>query len=478
MKNSRVLGLMALALMLVAPPLKAMDFKWSGTYRIEGYQFFNPELDKGVNKTYGLHHLTLRPQIVAGDGLLIQARFDLLNSDNYPNSQLGQFFGSGPGVVANATHSHDSNALTQVQSSESLEVTHLYLTYIQEHGALIVGRAPLHFGLGMTYHAGEGPFDHWLTTRDLLGYRVVMGNFYLLPMIAKINEGDITQGDDVNEIMFHAQYEDVEAEMELGFFFQRRRGSPLASDAPAGFGASAILGGSGAQASDSFEVERFNFYAQRRFDVHNLAVEIGMEKGRSGVRTGLGQAVEFTGFGLAAEYEFKPQGSAWAWGLKAGMASGDNPTTDEKFEGYLFHRNYNVAMMLFNHPLGHTDILRTDLQAPGATGAKPRGSSVDTETISNVAYLAPQVSYAWRENWSIDGAAVFGWLSTIPVEAVADMGRNLGMEIDLGLNFSPRPGVQWVNQVGLLFPGAAFEVGGTQSAHFAWGLASKASISF
>ncbi len=464
---------LALSLGLMGSQSQAMDFKWSGTYRIEGYQFFNPELDKGVNKSYGLHHLILRPEITAGDGFMIRARLDLLNSSDYPNSQLGQFFGHGPGV-ATPGFAGESNTLGTAQASDTVAVNELYLTYIQEHGALIVGRAPVHFGLGMTHNAGLGPFDHWLNNRDLLGYRVVMGNFYLLPMLAKVNEGDITQGEDVNELLFHAQYEDLETELEMGFFFQRRRGSALASDAPVGVNPGEVLGGTGATANDSFEIENFNFYVQRQIDLHKLGLEVGMQRGRSGVRTAGGEPVEFAGYGMAAEYEIQPQGSPWTWNLKAGYATGDSPATDEKFEGYLFHRNYNVAMMLFNQPLGQSDILRTDLQAEGPAS---RGARVDTETLSNVIYASPGFRYDWRDSWAVEGALTFGWLDTNPIVG-QDVGKDLGFELDLALNYSPRQGVLWVNQVGMLFPGSAFEAGGQQDASFAWGMVSKAAISF
>src|SRR3989344_5765070 len=73
------------------------DIEWSGVYRFEGNHLKNSELgDRGKELGYGLHHLVLRPKIVAGDGLTIQGQFNIFNdATNYPNSQMGQVWGSG-----------------------------------------------------------------------------------------------------------------------------------------------------------------------------------------------------------------------------------------------------------------------------------------------------------------------------------------------------------------------------------------------
>jgi ABC-type transport system involved in cytochrome c biogenesis ATPase subunit len=74
----------------------AGDIRWEGNYRAEGLRMINPTLaDGGNNKAYMLHHLTLKPQITAFDGLTIHSRFDIFNNSRYPNDQLGQVFGAG-----------------------------------------------------------------------------------------------------------------------------------------------------------------------------------------------------------------------------------------------------------------------------------------------------------------------------------------------------------------------------------------------
>src|SRR5690606_10968130 len=122
----------------------------------------------------------------------------------YSNSQIGQLWGSGIGV--GGTSSRDSNSMAENQRAETIQVSQLYLTFEQEFGQLLVGRAPLHFGLGMTHNAGFGLFDHWYDTRDLVAYKVVMGNISFTPMFAKVNEGNINESDDVTDWIAHLQY--------------------------------------------------------------------------------------------------------------------------------------------------------------------------------------------------------------------------------------------------------------------------------
>ena len=96
---------------------QALVLDFSGNYRFEGFQMQNAELDSIDRDTsYILHHLYLKPKIIAADGLNIYSRFDLFNNGNYPNSQMGQTFGQSPGNTASLPDS-DANVLSQNQQA-------------------------------------------------------------------------------------------------------------------------------------------------------------------------------------------------------------------------------------------------------------------------------------------------------------------------------------------------------------------------
>lgn len=460
----------------------AGDIEWSGNYRIEGNQINNSEM-RGSNKRelgYGLSHFVLRPKIVAGDGFTIFGQFDMFNSSTEANSQMGQVFGSGIGTgVQPATGPATSNSLSRTQKAESLEISQLYLTYNHEYGQLIAGRAPLQFGLGMTYNAGRGLFDHWYDTRDLVGYKFVVGNLYFLPMLGKPAESNVGTTDDVDDYMIQVQYENPDTDLEMGVFYRLRKGGDQASDAPV-FGAGE-MGGVGADNMTSINSKIVNLYALRDAPTFRAGLEASFMSGENGLRTAGGEKVTWSGFGIAGEFEYRPDASSWKWGLKAGTATGDDPATDAKFEGFTFNRNYDVAMLLFNHVLGAEDYFRTRSTLTGATrdtnGNIVRG---DVEALSNVLYVAPAARYGINEKWMLENRLVAGWLGNNPI-AGKTISKDIGYEWDINLTFTPRKGVQWINEFGLLLPGSMWKGSSTATDNDTkpvYGMTTKAAISF
>lgn len=468
-----VMGLVA----LMSLQAQSADFEWSGIYRIEGNHIKNSELDsRGRQLDYGLHHLSLRPKIVASDGITIYGQFELFTNSAYPNSQLGQELGSGvnnDGTPNVSTSADNSNALSGNQASEALLISQLYLTWTNEYGALIAGRAPLHFGLGMSYNAGRGLFDHWFDNRDLVGYKVMMGNLYILPMYGKVAENDRARAEDINDYMVQLQYENPETDLEMGVFYRVRKSGDDGSDVPVG---TDLIGGTGAITA-AVNMNELNVFALKDTDRYRIGVEGAFLSGQMGAKTSSLDDVSMNGFGIAAEFEYRPEESLWKLGLKVGHASGDDPDSDNAFEGYVFDRNYDVAMLLFNRPLGRRDVLRT-----GVYGGGPVSGQInrpDVESISNVLYVAPYSRYRWSDKMSLDIGLATGWVNTDPVKSTAgaDVGKDLGYEVDLGLSYSPRKGITWMNEFGMLFPGSAFDFN-NDGPSFAYGYTSRAAISF
>lgn len=459
----------------------AADLQWSGTYRFEGVSVINPDLtSQNREKNYLLHHLVLRPKIVASDGIIIHSRFDIFNNANsfHSNSQLGQFLGNGPASPDpseplgsnSASSSQNSNVLSQVGQSEIIEVNHLYLTWLHEHGALIVGRAPMQFGLGITHNAGEGLFDHWLDTRDLVGYKIVAGNFYFFPMYAKVNEGELDKNDDIKDWMIHVQYENPETDISMGVFFYQRDGNRTSNDAPRGEDG---IGGAGSEVRRKWSTQHLNIFAGRESENLKLKVEGAFQNGKTGIEDANGSQVSLSGFGLAGELEWIPRDSAWAFGLNAGLATGDDPTTTDKYEGFVFDRNYDFTLLLFQQPLGQADVLGTTTSGRGGVG------TADTEAISNALYFSPYTKYKWSEKWIFDTRLTYAQVNETRTRDGDNMGDSLGYEWDLGVTYTPHSRFMWKNQVGLLFPGEAWQYASRNFENdFAYGFFTRAAVTF
>lgn len=199
-------------------------------------------------------------------------------------------------------------------------------------------------------------------------------------------------------------------------------------------------------------------------------------KSKTGV-TANGAPIEIDAYGIATELDYRNPNSKLGYGLRAGLASGDSPTSTN-FEGYQFDRNYDIAMLMFNHRLGQRDFLRTNVIKNNALAVE---DSFDDEAISNTFYLSARLHHDWKERWKLNYSLTFAQLLT-KYESPSDMSKDLGLELDAELVYSPREKVQWVNQIGVFVPGKAFRngtgVSGNLGTATAVGFASKAAISF
>lgn len=452
--------------------LQAADLQWGGLYRFEAVRIDNPELSGSkADKAYMLHHLILAPKVVAADGMTIFGRFDLLNGAGLSeNSVAGEFLGAGVSNNPSAVAPNNSNVLSRSQAPGTFAVSELYFSWAQEFGQLIAGRAPIHFGLGSYFNAGTGNFDHYLSTLDMVGYKIVMGNLFVMPIIGKVNEGAVDKEDDVRDYMIHAQYDNPETDLSLGAIYQMRMGN--GNDAPLG---TDYIGGAGSTRSGNYKHSYIGLFSSQKLSNLTIGFEAGMLSGEAGVKTAGGQDVKLNGFGVAAELGWKPEDSKWSAGLKAGFATGDDPGSTDSQEGYVFSRNYRVGQLMFSHPLGQRDFLRSGLYRDTTVS---NSAQIDTEAISNVAYVAPNVTYRSNDKFAYGATLISGLLNKDPI-ASSGTASDLGYELDLGFTWTPFDRFSWVTELGLLMPGSAWKGGSANlESSFAYGLTTKAAIRF
>lgn len=457
---------------------QAMLIDWSGGYRLEWIEINKPGLGSNAicdsagnigscRKSYGLNYLYLTPKIIAADGVNIVSRFEVLqpSSVTYRNAQIGQIFGTG--VNSSTGIASDSNVLLTQQESTGIRVSQLYLNINQEYGAFIAGRAPLEFGLGMTYHAGKGLYDHWADIHDLVAYKFIIGNFSMMPIFGRVRDADIGQGQTMQNEGIQMMYDSAESGSSIGLMIDNRK-----SDGPTNDVVAAVGGSTGVRGGD-LRMQRMNFVLGREWEEFNFKLEVGSVTGDTGVTKGTDQ-VKFNAYGFAAEMNFPRKDSKIQYGLKLGIASGDDPNSKD-FEGYQFHRNYDVAFMLFNHRLGQADFLTTNVIKNTGMGL---ANSMDDEALSNVAYISPTISQAVSDKIDIAHRFTYAQLMSSPTLSNT-ISKDLGFEYDLEVTYKHTDKIQWLNQFGILMPGAAFKNGSSNfETDMNFGLASKAAISF
>lgn len=469
-----------LVLLGFAIPANALSIDWSGHYRFEYTEINSTSLaEPGNRKAYVLHNLVLSPKIIAADGIEVVSQFSILGNPDYPGTQAGQAFGIGG--VPRGTPAAGSNVASRNAGASSFEVRQLYMTINQEYGQILVGRAPIEFGTGMTYDAGNDPFDHWGDTHDMVGYKFLVGNLSFMPMLGKPYDFSVAQGRDVTDVMIDVTYDNPETESTFAVFHSNRTSSGESNDAVN------VLGPmTGGTAAGGWNVKNTNILIGRGWEKFKLKIEAGFTDGATGLTFG-GEDVKTSGYGIVTEMEFPRPGSAFDWKVRAGIVSGDNPETSN-FEGYALNRNYDLAFIMFNHPVGGYDIFRTQFQrqrviscpvAPCPT-IHANEESLDEEAVSNVIFLNPSLNYTINEKWSWRNSIVYAQLQTkSSTLAGNDSSKDLGFEWDTSFTYKPHPRFQWVNQVGLLFPGDAWKEGTVNRDNkFTYGFQSKAAISF
>lgn len=447
----------------------ANQVDWKGGYRFEYLMLDRPSLGTPyARKEYGMHALYLSPRLVVSDGIQVVTRFEVFGDANSSyNSYLGSVWGQGNSD--SAANPGKSNALGRNGTSSSLRASQMYFNMSQENASLIVGRAPFEFGMGMSYSVGDGLFDHWNSNRDQVAYKMLVDNVAYMPFISRHFDDGYQQGSLVQDEGFLVMYDNKQTGNQLGLMLERRKASTSSNDIAVGGGASAIAD----SRQGDLNVQKTNFFLGKDWETFGFKLEAGFNSGELGLVKN-GQSVKSTGYGIATEWNFKTE-SKWNYVFKLGIASGDNPETND-YEGFQFDRNYDVAFMMFNHRMGSYDLLRTAAIRDNTMGV---ANSPDDEAISNVFYFAPVFKYRWSEKLDVNQTIVWGQLMTAPIAGVKDS-KDLGIEYDLELDYKVRGNVHWVNQIGLFSPGGAFKstsVPGSEN-NFNYGLATKIGLQF
>src|ERR1017187_9626312 len=211
-------GLYAITLLVASfgSLAQAASLEWEGRYRVEGTYIKNFTLDAhaGIENSFIVHHLILEPKIVVSDGLILKTRFDVANN-NLKNNQLGQVFGTVSAGQPPAVFARTGDDYT-------VKATTLYANWINEFGSFVVGRIPFQFGLGMTFNDGSGPFDHWLSTKDIVAYKLALGNITITPAYGKVRESVFTNEDDINDYIIMAEYTNPETDLSMGVIYDNR----------------------------------------------------------------------------------------------------------------------------------------------------------------------------------------------------------------------------------------------------------------
>lgn len=456
----------------------AYDFYWSGNYSAQGNYFANVDLGNSSDgdKSYVNHHLFLQPEVILFSGLSVKGGLDIINGGSAgvpPSQRIGHILGGGLAPNSSTYNPDQPYAFLnrQLQRNRSLNINEAYLEYSHINGELLVGRFPLHFGFGAFYNEGHQAFDHWFTNRDGVAYNFSFGNLHFKPMVSFLTDSLDTSGGRVLEygLEFHFKVEDTG--LDLGVMLLQRS---VSAEANAAASVDGVVSGS---ADPLF----MSLFYKRQAKNYYYGFEGFVQSGDVGTNAS-GNSVSLKGLGIAAEGQFSLK--QWDILAKAGYANGNDVTNEGSYSGVSFHRNYNLGLILFNHPLGSAQFDPTGTNSRGRLGSLNESdflasSVADTDSISNTMYFSPTVGYNFSDAWKFESTLVMAWLQETNVLNSGDsVSSYLGSEIDLTLTYKPTENIISTTSVGFLLPGSAFEGNGQFDTSTAFGATTSLGITF
>ena len=225
-----------------------------------------------------------------------------------------------------------------------------------------------------------------------------------MPMLSRVSQKNYGRGVTAADETFLFEYNNKDNGAQAGVLQQIRKSSLESNDALV---APNPLPIAGATLGGGWNSKLVNLFLGRSWETFKFKLEASFLTGDTGLIVA-GETVKFNAYAIAFDFLFPQQeGRKWEFAAKLGMASGDNPTTANVYEGYQFDKNYDVALLMFNHRMGQRDFLTTGILHNDATSLLNVGNSADDEAIGNATYFAPSAKYQWNEKLDLKTTLIY-----------------------------------------------------------------------
>jgi hypothetical protein len=421
--------------------------------------------------------MKLKPRVLVNDNIIVHSEW------NVGDPVYGFFGRSVPQVDR-------TNALSTGKDSMNLTVSRLWLDVHSDFGTVQVGRAPMHWGLGVLFNSGDNPFDRYQSTSDTIRLISKFGYLSLMPLYAKNSMGRNLTGsrnplpavdavvngdDDVTDFGVGLRYENPEEDLDAGFLFYKRNAADNQTSYYYPSTATTYTVG-----ANGMNLKMFDFYVKKSWHRFELGGEIPIYNGDIGDVNGVGTRNDYKAAAVAIEAALKFD--TWKHTLKLGSAPGQSPTTPStapggrgrNFSAVQFHRAYKLGLILFNYNLGNLGPTNPDCvpAAAPATNAcnYPYVVSPYDAAITNARYVMLSTEKRW-EQWGLNLGLVWAkanesaesgkdsynhrlrkWFSS-----VASQSKNMGIEADFGTRYNWDDNISFGADFGMFFPGEYFK---------------------
>ncbi|MEK6705737.1 MAG: hypothetical protein AABZ06_08110 [Bdellovibrionota bacterium] len=493
MKNISILTLPAILIgFVLGTSALAMELDWSGQFRSEFNIISNYSMDSSDtaanfdatraggngyyvpgggsdNANFQTLFLRLRPKLIVNDNIYIKSEWWL-------GSPVFGFFGNA------VPYTYDQRQFYSTQSRGSLvSAQRFWADILTDFGTLQIGRAPLNWGLGIVWNSGDGLWDRYASTGDVIRLVSKFGSFTLTPSFISYSSGNNLGGSctgaactpgagsgGVSDYSLMLKYENIDEDFEGGVNFVKRLAGANQDPVAGHLGLVGVPAGVAAGGSPaSMNYNTWDLFGRKKLGKIKLGGELPIVTGNIG-------GVEYSTYAFAGEVDWKAN-DAWEFGLKAGHAPGQPnllAAAPDRYKVFYFNPNYHLGMIMFNYQLANMAGPNT-LNNP--TIAETTLKSPYDNPIVNTNYLGLSGVFH-TDKWAFRGAWVYAkaleaavngenffnpWQRRVVGPAVKDQGTSLGWEMDLGATLQWDDSLQFGWDSGFFFPGDFFAFSNT-----------------
>ncbi len=460
-----IIALTALVFASTLGTAQAMDLDWHGQFRAEtnwlwgyshGVALTNPtNVDQGYTIPYNgsspasFQNLFLRldPRVIVNDNATIY-------TDIWVGTPDQGFFGSD--LTSQGKFHNTSTGRATISMNE------FYAELATDFGTLKIGRAPLHWGLGLVWNNTHALFDRLPSTGDIIGLTTKLGAFKLMPAMVKYRLGSNLGGtyssatnstsegwSGAADYTLGLAYENPDEQLDAGLLFMRRISGANANVV------NPLSGVASNSATAGYGYNLWDFYLKKKASIFTVAVEVPLVSGQV-------QGVNYSS--VAAAVDARAQLNDH-WTIKAGFGQADgqdnisSTQSPSKMSSFYFHPDYRPGLIMFNFNRRNFS----------------NGSSAYNDPITNARFFSLGIDYGTGK-WSytlqgITASAMYtasGILGTAyhntldgtfhATGAGATAQRpGMGVEVDYLMGYQWDEAIRLGMQMGLLFPGKFYE---------------------
>lgn len=468
----------------------ALDLDWAGQFRVESHWLLNYSLDQGNNVVdtdraqaggyyipgggeknayFNTLFMRVNPSIVVNDNIYIKSEW-------WAGNPIFGFFGGG------YPDTFDQRQFYSTQSEGSIITAQRYWAEIvTDVGTVVLGRAPVHWGLGAVWNAGYDVFDRYMSTGDQIRLVSKFGMFSFSPAYIKYSLGNNVGGacpepgttvtgtgicetvvgtGGVTDYSIAIKFDNPDEDLEIGVNFNKRL-------AGAAQGSGGILGVNGATAGMNYNI--WDLYGRKDFGAIGLGVEVPITSGNIG-------GVGYSTFAAVAEVDWNVTDRIET-GVRGGIVPGQPniPAGADpgSFEGFFLHQSYDVGLIMFNYAL--RNFAGPNVPTNSGLVTSNLRSPFDSP-ITNAKYLSLSGGFKWTPKFKTYGNVLFAtadeaatagsrffnhwdrrFVDVDGASAIQNQSTSLGWELDLGMSYTWDEALKFSADAGWYFPGDFYQ---------------------